>query len=76
MQERQETRLDVVGDGDGLGVGLCEQPRVLLEVTEQEGVGFAGEALLSQEPLEPLRPQPHPVHHPPCPCGQNGQNRC
>ena len=63
MQEGEDTWCNVIGEVDWGRLGLTGHLKVLLQISKQKPVGVAGETLLSQAPLQRLRPHPHPTQH-------------
>ena len=65
MGDGGDTRGDIIGEIDGFRLCLLVHGGAVLQVSEEEPVGVAGKALLSQPPLQVFGPQPHPVQNPP-----------
>lgn len=51
VKQRSNAGDDIVGEGQGLGVRLLEEPRVLAQVTAEEAVMRAVETLRSEHAL-------------------------
>ena len=73
MRGRGGARSNTMGEADGLRLSLADGSGSVLGIPKQKAIRVAGETLVSQALLQPLRPQPHPIQDLPSPYTQQSQ---
>lgn len=65
MDKGEDTWRYMVDEVHGFGSSFFQHVGAFLQIPKQKAIGVAGKSLLSQKTFKPLRPEPHPIQHPP-----------